>query len=188
VKHGDITQLLHRAESGDAGAQSELMPLVYAELKRVAKSVRGGRNAPLDTTELVHESYLRLVGGAQLSWPDRHRFYSYAAQAMRSILVDRARHEGALKRGGDRQRVEIDAALELPEPRAPSDLVELDAALARLAHIDAQCARVVDLHVFAGLEFADVARCLGIGERSVYRAWQKARALLHGLLAESAAT
>lgn len=184
---GEITQLLRRAESGDAQAQSELMPLVYAELKRLAKSVRGGRDAPLNTTELVHESYLRLIGGAPLDWPDRNRFYAYAAQAMRSILVDRARREGALKRGGDRQRIELAAALEAPQPHSPLDLVELDAALARLERIDAQSARVVDLHVFAGLEFADVARCLGIGERTAYRAWQKARALLHGLLAEGAA-
>src|SRR5205085_11972031 len=72
LKAGEITQLLRRAESGDARAQSELMPLVYAELKRVAKSVRGGRDAPLSTTELVHEGYLRLVGGEPLSWPDRN--------------------------------------------------------------------------------------------------------------------
>lgn len=182
----DITQLLRRAEAGDAEAHALLMPLVYAELKRLAKSVRGGRGGELDTTELVHESYLRLVGGEPLAWPDRNRFYSYAAQAMRSILVDHARREGAVKRGGERQRVELTEALETAGASSPIDVVELDAALTRLERVDAQSARVVDLHVFAGLEFGDIARCLGLGERTVYRSWQKARALLHGMLSEAA--
>jgi RNA polymerase sigma factor (TIGR02999 family) len=181
---GDITGLLRRAEAGEPAACEALLPLVYQELKRLSHSVRDGHDAPtLNTTALVHEAWLRLVGTASLSWPDRHRFFAYAAQAMRSILVDRARQHLAQKRWGSQQRVEWDAALDLPGDDAQLELLELDAGLARLEQVDADLARIVELHVFAGLAFADVAQCLGVAERSVFRSWHKAKAILHGLLA-----
>lgn len=181
---GDITGLLRRAEAGEPAAREALLPLVYAELKRLSHSLRDGHDAPtLNTTALVHEAYLRLIGNDALSWPDRHRFFAYAAQAMRSILVDRARQHLAQKRWGGQQRVEWEAALDLPGDDGHLDMLELDASLARLEQIDSDLARLVELHVFAGLGFADIARCLGVAERSVFRAWHKAKAVLHGMLA-----
>jgi len=180
---GDITGLLRRAEAGDAQAQHSLLPLIYEELKRVARGMRDGHDAPtLNTTALVHEAYLRLIDAGRVRWQDRAHFFAYSAQAMRSILVDRAREHLALKRGGDLQRVEWEAALDQPGDEAHVELLELDAGLTQLAQIDASLVRIVELHVFAGLGFADVAQCLGMGERSVFRAWHKAKALLHSML------
>ena len=182
----DITGLLRRAEAGEPRARDALLPLVYEELKRLSRSLRDGHDAPtLNTTALVHEAYLRLVGSESLAWPDRHRFFAYAAQAMRSILIDRARQHLSRKRGGDLQRVDWEAALEVPGDEAQRELLELDAGLMKLEQVDAGLARVVELHVFAGLGFADVAGCLGIAERTAFRSWQKAKAILHRLLAAS---
>jgi len=184
----DITGLLRRAESGEAAAHDALLPLIYEEFKRVARSVRHGKDAPtLNTTALVHETYLRLVGSDQLSWPDRHSFFAYAARTMRNILIDRARAHLSLKRGGDLQRVEWDEVLDRLGSDSHLELLELDASLTRLEQIDANLARVVELHVFAGLDFADVGQCMGIGERSAFRAWHKAKAVLHSLLVGDAA-
>ena len=178
----EITGLLRQAEAGDRAAHEQVLPLIYAELKKVARSVRGGGHDPvLDTTALVHEAYLRLIGVDELEWPDRHRFFSYAAQVMRTILVDEARRNLALKRAGDQRRVEFDESL-LTSVDFPATLLEVDAALARIEKIDPRLFHVIELHVFAGLEFSDIARCLQIGERSVYRLWHKARTLLQGLL------
>lgn len=180
----DITGLLRRAEAGDQEARDSLMPLVYEELKRVSRGLRGGYDAPtLNTTALVHEAYLRLVGGESLAWPDRQRFFAYAAQAMRSILIDRARQLLAQKRGGDLQRVEWEAALELPGDEPHLELLALDAGMVKLEQVDAGLARLVELHVFAGLSFADIAACLGIAERTAFRSWHKAKAILHGAIA-----
>ena len=180
---GDITGLLQRAESGDAGARDVLLPLIYNELKRAARRTRDGQEAPtLNTTALVHEAYLRLVGNEQLSWPDRRRFFAYAAQTMRSILIDRAREHMAIKRGGDVQRVEWGAVSEQLGDESHLELLELDAGLTRLARADEELARIVELHVFAGLGFADVAQCLDISERSAFRGWHKAKAMLRGML------
>ena len=180
----DITGLLRRAEAGDEAARDTLLPLVYEELKRVSRGVRGGHDAPtLNTTALVHEAYLRLAGSESLTWPDRQRFFAYAAQAMRSILIDRARQHLAQKRGGDLQRVEWEAALELPADEPQLELLALDAGMVKLEQVDAGLARLVELHVFAGLGFADVASCLGIAERTAFRSWYKAKAMLHGFVA-----
>lgn len=179
----DITGLLQRAESGDSDARDALLPLIYDELKRAARRARGGQDAQtLNTTALVHEAYLRLVGNEQLSWPDRRRFFVYAAQTMRSILIDRAREHLALKRGGDVRHVEWEAVDDQLGDESHVELLELDAGLTRLARSDEGLARIVELHVFAGLEFADVAQCLGISERSAFRGWHKAKAALRGLM------
>jgi RNA polymerase sigma factor (TIGR02999 family) len=178
----DITQLLRRAEAGDRQAHEQVLPLIYDELKKIAHGVRGpASGAALNTTALVHEAYLRLIGVDDLDWPDRHRFYSYAAHVMRGILVDEARRSLAIKRAGDQQRIDFELAVEAAID-FPADLLEIDAALATVEKVDPKVFGVIELHVFAGLEFAEVARCLGIGERSVYRLWSKGKALLHGLL------
>jgi len=181
---GDITGLLRRAEAGEPAARDALLPLVYDELKRLSRGMRAGQHAPtLNTTALVHEAYLRLVGAEALAWPDRRRFFAYAAQAMRSILVDRARQHLAQKRGGDLVRVEWEATLDLPSAEADQELLDLDAGLAKLEQVDADLARLVELHVFAGLGLGAVAASLGIAERTAFRSWHKAKAILHGLLA-----
>lgn len=180
----DITELLRRVEAGQADAHDRLMSLVYVELKRIARGVRARHHGAINTTALVHESYLRLIGNSSLSWPDRNRYFGCAARIMRNILVDQARQEGAVRHGGDLRRIEFTDAVEsAAAPAVSLDLIDLDRALARLEVIDPDLARLVDLHVFAGLEFTDVAQCLDMSERSVFRAWQKAKALLHGLLA-----
>lgn len=179
---GDITQLLQRAGAGDAPALDALLPMIYGELRRIAHGQSIGGQATLNTTALVHEAYLKLVGQAELSWPDRRHFFAYAARAMRSILVDNARRRAALKHGGgqvrDDEAIEWVGAFE----SSGADLLQVDQALGQLAKVSDRLREVVELHVFAGLEFKDIAACMELNERTVFRDWRKARALLQGLL------
>jgi RNA polymerase sigma factor (TIGR02999 family) len=180
----DITELLQRARAGDRPALDELLPLIYAELHRLAHAQHAGRPATLlNTTALVHEAYLKLVSQPDLSWPDRRHFYAYAARAMRSILVDNARRRGSDKRGG--RDVRDDDALERLQAGDESDLLAVDQALCRLAQISDRLREVVELHVFAGLEFSDIAACLELTERTIFRDWRKARALLQSMLVQT---
>lgn len=177
----DITELLQRARAGDRPALDELLPLIYAELHRLAHAQQArGQATLLDTTALVHEAYLKLVNQPELSWPDRRHFYAYAARAMRSILVDNARRRASDKRGGG--AVRDDDALERLQAGDESELLAVDQALHRLAQISDRLREVVELHVFAGLEFKDIAACLQMTERTIFRDWRKARALLQGML------
>jgi len=179
---GDITQLLQRAGAGDAPALDALLPMIYGELHRIARGQGIERHATLNTTALVHEAYLKLVGQAELSWPDRRHFFAYAARAMRSILVDNARRRMALKHGGG--QVRDDEAIEWigSFESAGADLLQVDQALGQLGKVSERLREVVELHVFAGLEFKDIAACMELNERTVFRDWRKARALLQGLL------
>lgn len=178
---GEITELLQRASAGDRPALDELLPLIYVELHRLAHAQHaGGPPTLLNTTALVHEAYLRLVNRADLSWPDRRHFYAYAARAMRSILVDNARRRESDKRGGGALR--DDDALERLQSGDESGLLAVDQALHRLAQISERLREVVELHVFAGLEFSDIAACLELTERTIFRDWRKARVLLQSLL------
>jgi RNA polymerase sigma factor (TIGR02999 family) len=180
----DITGLLQRAHAGDRPALDELLPLIYAELHRLAHAQHAqGPATLLNTTALVHETYLKLVNQPELSWPDRRHFYAYAARAMRSILVDNARRRGSDKRGGGALR--DDDALERLEAGDESDLLAVDQALRRLAQISDRLREVVELHVFAGLDFSDIAACLELTERTIFRDWRKARALLQSILVQS---
>jgi RNA polymerase sigma factor (TIGR02999 family) len=187
-----VTQLLDAARKGDPRAAAELLPLVYDELRRLA-AAQMAREKPgqtLDATALVHEAYLRLVrvsDGARLSVADasgsegyanRRHFYAAAAEAMRRILIDRARRKQSQKRGGDLVRHDLDElAIALPEPR--EDLIALDEALKTLAQSDPQAAELVQLRFFAGLALIDAAEVLGISPRTAYRLWAYARAYLH---------
>lgn len=177
----DITGLLQRARAGERPALDELLPLIYAELHRLAhvQHARGSATL-LNTTALVHEAYLKLVNQPDVSWPDRRHFYAYAARAMRSILVDNARRRGSDKRGG--HDVRDDQAFERLQVGDESDLLAVDQALRRLAQISDRLREVVELHVFAGLEFSDIAACLELTERTIFRDWRKARALLQSML------
>jgi RNA polymerase sigma factor (TIGR02999 family) len=177
----EITQILQHLERGEPVAAERLLPLVYDELKKLA-AARLARENPgqtLQPTALVHEAYVRLVDVKQAQgWESRGHFFAAAALAMRRILVDAARRKRRGKHGGDRKRIALDnVALEAPELQ--NDLVKLDAALTRLALVDPQAARLVELRHFAGLSMADAAQALGISPRTADRLWAYARAWLH---------
>jgi len=178
---GDITQLLQRAGAGDRPALDALLPQIYAELHRLAHAQKPGAHATINTTALVHEAYLKLVDQTRLDWPDRRHFFAYAATAMRNILVDNARRRNSEKRGGGNVR-DDDALERLGGNDLGADLIQVDQALGHLAKVSDRLREVVELHVFAGLEFRDIASCLQLTERTVFRDWRKARALLQGLL------
>ena len=177
----EISQILHAIAEGDPNASSQLLPLVYDELRKLAAH-RLAQEMPgqtLQPTALVHEAYLRLVGAADdRGWNSRGHFFGAAAEAMRRILVEIARQKASLKRGGDRDRMDvIDSLLAGREPR--EDLVLLDAALTRLAETDKQAAELVQLRYFAGLPIREVAEILGIAPRTADRVWAFAKAWLH---------
>jgi RNA polymerase sigma factor (TIGR02999 family) len=179
------TRLLTRAAAGDRQAASELMPLVYDELRRLAASYlrRERPGQTLQATALVHEAYVRLVrpGGP---WNGRTHFLAIAALSMRQVLVDRARRRAAAKRGGARERITLDEAM-LPAPSAgtPIDLVALDGALTALAALDPLQARIVELRYFGGLTVEETAEVVDLSPATVKRHWTLARAFLKKALA-----
>ncbi len=172
-----------RASSGDQTAVSQLMPLVYDELRRIAASYlrRERPGQTLQATALVHEAYVRLIGEKAHNWQNRTHFLAIAALSMRQILVQRARARKAAKRGGDPERITIDEQL-LPArgPAAPAeiDLIALDAALERLSALNERQAKVVELRYFGGLSVEESADALGISPATVKRDWTLARAWL----------
>ena len=177
----EVTRILSAIGQGDPLAASQLLPLVYDELRKLAaqKLARETPGQTLQPTALVHEAYLRLVGAdEEQHWNSRGHFFGAAAEAMRRILVEIARQKASLKRGGDRDRMDVvEGLLAAPEPR--EDLVALDAALTRLAETDKQAAELVQLRYFAGLPIREIAEILGISPRTADRLWAFARAWLH---------
>ena len=180
----DLTRLIEVAAAGDRLAAAQLIPLVYDELRALA-AVRlaaepGGQT--LQPTALVHEAYLRLVGGQDAArWDGRSHFFAAAAQAMRRILVENARRKNREQHGGGRRRV----GLAVCEPTAathPDDLLALDEALTRLAAEDAGAAAVAQSHLFGGLPIEEAATALGISRATAYRQWTYARAFLRSAL------
>ncbi len=159
----------------------ELLPLVYAELRRLAagylRRERAGHT--LQPTALVHEAYLRMVDQTQVRWQNRAHFFGVAAQMMRRILVDHARSQHAEKRGGDVQKLSLDENIDVSGERA-AELVALDEALERLAEIDPQKSRVVELRFFGGLSVEETAEVLGVSAPTVKRHWRLAKAWLFG--------
>jgi RNA polymerase sigma factor (TIGR02999 family) len=181
-----ISTLVDEARQGVAGATDQLVPLLYSELRRLARGLmrRERPGATLQTTELLHEAYLRLLGG-EAEWQSRAHFMGAAAQAMRRILVERARRRLRLKRGGERERVSLsDGAVQLAA--RPTELLGLDSALEELQKHDAVMARVVELRYFGGLTAEEAAEVLGTSVRSVHRLWAGARAWLHRALSSAA--
>ncbi len=178
----EITRLLERCCSGDASALDRITPMVYAELKALAtRAMRGERDGhTLQTTALVNEAYLRLLGERSLDADNRSHFAALAAQAMRRVLVDHARRRGAAKRPTSDQRIAID---EIDLPEAEADLIGLDGALDRLAKISPRQAKVVDLKFFAGMELEQIADVLDVARPTVVRDWRMARAWLQRELA-----
>ncbi len=176
----EVTQILSAIEAGDPKAASELFPLVYEELRKLA-AARLADERPgntLQPTALVHETYLRLVGDGQPRvWNGRGHFFAAAAEAMRRILINRARDKHRLKRGGYRHRVDLEAITDAATA-SNSDLLELDDALGRLAVTNPQAAELVKLRFFAGLPLREAAAALGLPARSADRLWAFARAWL----------
>ena len=179
----EVTRILDALalEDAEPRAARDLLPLIYAELRRLAarKLDRAAPGETLQPTSLVHEAYLRLVGdGAERSWENRGHFYAAAAEAMRRILIDRARDKGRLKRGGGRKRRHLDLDQLFDDDAPPDDLIDLDDALTRLAEADSDAAALVQLRVFAGLTLGQAARALGVARRTADRDWDFARAWL----------
>lgn len=175
----EITRLLLAWGAGDKAALDELMPLVYGELRKLARGFM--RNQPADhtlqTTALVNEAYLRLIDSSRVNWQNRTHFFAISAQLMRRILVDFARKRNSLKRGGEAQKVELDEALAVASDRK-TDLVALDDALKNLAELSPRQSQVVELRYFGGLSEEEIAEHLEISVRTVRRDWSVARAWL----------
>lgn len=174
----DVTVLLLNWSAGDSEAPARLMPLVYDELRRLARShLRHERSDhTLQPTALVNEAFLRLVDQTRVSWENRAQFFGLAARVMRNILVDYARERNSLKRGGNREsvRVSLDETRLAIEDRA-AELVALDEALKSLAEFDARKGKIVELRFFGGLNVAETAAALGISDKTVMRDWQIAK-------------
>lgn len=174
----DITRILVTVSAADRAAYERLLPMVYAELKRIAAAQLRHERAEnsLQPTALVHEAYLKLIGMTRIEWKDRKHFFAISSRLMRQILVDKARHDRAEKRGGGAYAV--DAEWELAAPSRPVDVIALDDALEELAKLDERKARVVEMRFFAGLSEEEIAVVLEISPRTVKRDWQFARAWL----------
>lgn len=182
--------MLDAIAGGDREAAERLLPLVYDELRKLARAQMEHEPAgmTLQPTALVHEAYLRLVGdgsGGELRWDSRGHFFAAAARAMRHILVERARRKGRIRHGGDRQRQPLDDELASFEPQ-DVDMIALDEALSELEGHNARVCQVVMLRYFAGLGVEETARALGVGTTTVKAEWNYARAWLHRQMAGGA--
>jgi len=176
----EVTRILSAIEQGDPSAPEELLPLVYDELRKLAAARMASEPAgqTLQPTALVHEAYLRLVGGEERAWDSRGHFFAAAAEAMRRIVVETARRKKRAKHGGGRERVEVELA-DLPTRLPPDDLLALDEALGQLEQLDPVKARLVTLRYFAGMTIEQAAAALNISRVTAHRYWTFARAWLH---------
>lgn len=175
----EVTQLLQRAEHGDPRAAEELLPLVYQELRKLAaaRMVQEAAGHTLQPTALVHEAWLRLVGAPEQQWNSRNHFFMAAAQAMRRILVEHARHKSRVKRGGNQKRVPLEE-LELASNADSETLLLVEEALERLAAVDPVKAQLIELRFFTGLSIEEAAGVLAVSAPTAKRYWAYARAWL----------
>ena len=176
----DVTRILHSVESGDAKAADRLLPLVYDELRKLAahKMVNESSGHTLQPTALVHEAWLRLVGSEQRTWQNRVHFFGAAAEAMRRILIDRARRKRAMRHGGGQKRVDVED-VEIASATADDQLLAVNEALDKLAMQDKQKAELVKLRYFIGMTIEEAAQILGVSEPTAKRYWAYARAWLY---------
>lgn len=177
---GEITSYFAAARSGDAQAQDKVFRLLYDDLSRLARS-RLHQNQPmtlLDTGSLVHEAFLKICGSDAIQIQDRQHFFAYAAHVMRSVIVDFARARLAQRRGGDLQRVPIDTVLSDSLAAPEGDVMRIHEALEELALVDPRMVQVVEMRYFVGLSDAEIAQALDLSERTIGRAWEKAKLLL----------
>jgi RNA polymerase sigma factor (TIGR02999 family) len=177
----EVTRILSAMDGSDPRAVEQLLALVYDELRKLAAQ-RLAREKPgqtLQATALVHEAYLKLVGSdPEKPWDGRGHFFAAAAEAMRRILIDRARDRIRLKRGGGERRERVDLRVLVSDDASPDELIDLDEALTRLSSVDARAAKLVKLRLFAGLSIDEAASALGIVRRTAQRDWSFARAWL----------
>lgn len=180
----DVTDLLHRAQRGDPEAADALFAVTYGDLRALARARlrMGGRNTLLDTTSLVHESYLRLAAATRLQLEDRAHFMRYAGRVMRSVIVDFARRRGASRRGGGPAQGKVTLRTEDGASAGAAEILRVHEALESLAHVDARMAEVVEMRYFGGLSEREIAEALSVTERTVRRDWEKARLWLAGAL------
>ena len=175
-----VTELIRRANDGDQAALNDLFQKLYGELHMLARSRirRNTRTALLDTTSLLHESYLRLIERGELKVENRAHFLAYAARTMRSIIVDFARRRQADRRGGAARMTEIDTEIMQAIPAGEDEVVRVHDALRELEKVDERLVRVVEMRYYGGLTEQEIALTLGVAERTVRRYWEKARLLL----------
>jgi len=175
----NVSELLVAWSDGDQAALDRLTPLVYNELHRLARRYmrREHQGHTLQTSALVNEAYLRLVHQRDVRWQNRSHFFGIAAQLMRRILVDHARSHGRAKRGGDAHKLSLDATVIVSKER-DVDLVTIDEALSKLAKLDPQKSRIVELKFFGGLSTEEIAECLHVSSRTIEREWRKAKVWL----------
>ena len=176
----DVTRILSAIDQGDAQAAEQLLPLVYDELRKLAaqKMAQEAPGQTLQATALVHEAYIRLLGAESQEWDGRGHFFAAAAEAMRRVLIDRARDKKRVKRGGGRRKIDLDA-IQIALDTAADDLLDLDEALGQLAAEYPDCAELVKLRFFAGMQLGEAAAALGLARRTADRHWAYARAWLH---------
>lgn len=176
----EVTLILDRAQQGDPKAAEELLPLVYAELRRLAAAKMSDQSDghTLQPTALVHEAYVRLIGSQRDQWQNSRHFFAAAAEAMRHILVDAARRKARLKRGGNWERIELDA-LELAGDAPPESLLALHEALDEFSRVDPEKAELVKLRFFGGLPLPQAAAAMGWSLATAKRHWAFARAWLY---------
>ena len=179
-----LTVLLARVQGGDRAARDALFAAAYQELRRLARSRLhdGGRNTVLDTTALVHESYLRLVQTGELAIADRRAFFAYASQVMRSVIVDSARARLAERRGGDAQKLTLSTDLAHDLETGEDEIVRVHEALQELESADARAAQMVEMRYFGGYSDTEIAETLDVTVRTVQRDWEKAKVLLRAIL------
>ena len=178
-----VSQLLIAWGQGDEAALEQLTPLVYDELHRLARRYmrRESPGHTLQTSALVNEAYLRLIDQRNVSWQNRSHFFGIASQLMRRILVDHARSHARQKRGGNAQRLSLNTTAVSTKERVV-DLVAIDEALTKLAELDSQKSRIVEMKFFGGLTNDEVAECLNVSSRTIEREWRKSKAWLKGAL------
>lgn len=182
---GDVTSLLRQLADGDQEAATQLVPLVYKELRRLAARClrRERQDHTLQSTALVHEAYLKLSAQRDATWQNRAQFFAVASQLMRRILVDYARAQQRVRRGGKHRKVSLDDVL-LVSPDRTEELLAIHESLARLEKLDLRQGRIVELRYFGGLTWDETADLLGVSSRTVMREWNIARAWLYGDLKE----
>ena len=184
--HGEITELLLALSGGEASALDKLIPIVYAELRRLAHRYMWHERADhtLQTSELINEAYLRLVDAGRVTWQDRAHFLAVAAQAMRRVLVEYARSRGSQRRGAGVRRLPLSAAVNVHARQSP-DLVKLDGALTTLAEEHPRRAQVIELRFFGGLSVEETAAVLVVSKDTVLRDWRLARIWLHRTMSQT---
>jgi RNA polymerase sigma factor (TIGR02999 family) len=180
----DIGALIARVNAGEAGARDALFTAAYSELRKLARSrLRdGGRNTMMDTTALVHESYLRFIKLGQLRSDDRRAFFAYASRVMRSVIIDAVRERQAERRGGDLARMTLNTQLLNSLPSGEEEVLQIHEALEALAQAEPRLAQVVEMRYFGGYSEQEIADTLQLTDRTVRRDWDKARLLLGAML------